>query len=87
MSAGSNKKSDWGSFEAESEGGPTNKRCRIARLMEELPIEGRIALTSALANKELSGAGITRALIARGYTLSRWTVGYHRNRQCSCPKT
>lgn len=78
---------EWKAFESKARGqsGPTGKRCGVALFLETLDPEGVAAVKKALANRDVSAAGLERALIEElGSSPSKWSIGNHRRGDCRC---
>lgn len=64
----------------------TAKICSVKRMLDELPVEHRDAMASALLAPGKSHVGIRRILLEIGYDIPADTIGRHRAGICKCPK-
>jgi hypothetical protein len=58
--------------------------CLMRTILQSLNDDDREALTTALANPAISGASISRTLIAHGKIIKSGAVNKHRKGDCSC---
>ena len=63
---------------------PNRPQCSVGKVVAELDDADRTALTTALADPAVTGAGIAKVLTARGHKLNGPTVQRHRRGDCDC---
>ena len=64
--------------------GTKRQRCGIALALEALAPEDAAKLRAALAEPGITGAGISRWLIAKKHRIGPQVVTRHRSGECSC---
>jgi hypothetical protein len=57
-------------------------RCGVCKLLDDLPKDDADALREALADPQVQGAQIARALHAEGIDVSQHSVQRHRRQDC-----
>lgn len=60
-------------------------RCSLARVADSLDDADRADLRALLADPDVLGSLISRALIARGHNVKPHTIQRHRRGMCACP--
>jgi hypothetical protein len=81
----------WTTFEGKARRAerPRGPVCAVARLLDVLPDDGKLAVEKALDNRALSASGISRALAdfageRYGDLPSAWSIRNHRRGECRC---
>lgn len=68
-----------------AEGGPVHYQvCKIVQIRANLPPEDRDALDAAMANPDVTGASIARALKSEGISIAGFSIQRHRRGDCTC---
>ena len=60
------------------------KKCKVARLLDEMPKQDAEETRQALANPRVHTETLARVLSQHGYPLGSSTVSLHRRGDCCC---
>ncbi len=63
---------------------PPRSVCSVAKLLAALDAKDRSVLAEAMANSDITHAGIAKVLVAEGHDIQQGTVARHRQGRCTC---
>jgi tetrahydromethanopterin S-methyltransferase subunit A len=63
---------------------PRHNSCAMGRILDLVQNEDKEAIEKALANRQISGTVLSKALKTEGYSISAFSVRRHRRGECAC---